>query len=163
MFDTKFEGCNYYKVDAEGLLDVGRQLFNHTNATCPFLHPENIKVQDIKEPLVQACAKNHPCVADPNKGFKRKGPRHAMIHKPTTQNANVDKHVSFKEDLHQDLSDDADFQSDVEDEEELEEEEESEHEDITSTSDKKHEEGSEDNNISDDNSHFPHPSCKTLD
>eukprot|EP00957_Ditylum_brightwellii_P153264 11664786-Ditylum_brightwellii.AAC.1 len=52
-------------------------------------------------------AKNPPHAADPNKDFKRKGPIYAMIHKPTAWNAIVDKHVSFKEDLHQDLSDDA--------------------------------------------------------
>eukprot|EP00957_Ditylum_brightwellii_P104800 7988493-Ditylum_brightwellii.AAC.1 len=85
-----------------------------------------------------------------------------MFHKPTAQNANVDKHVLFKEDSHKDLSDDAGFQSAVEDEAELEEEE-SEHEDITSTSDIEHEEEPEETNISDDDSHLPHPSCKTLD
>eukprot|EP00957_Ditylum_brightwellii_P182930 13934359-Ditylum_brightwellii.AAC.1 len=109
-----------------------RQILNHTMGICSLLHPENIKVQDIRESLVQKHAKNLPCAADPNKDFKRKGPRYAMIHKPTAQNTNVDKHVSFKEDLHQDLSDDASFQPTVEDEEELKEED-SEYEDITST------------------------------
>eukprot|EP00957_Ditylum_brightwellii_P101612 7744454-Ditylum_brightwellii.AAC.1 len=81
-----------HRSDAEGLLHVSRQHLDHTNDTCPLLHPENIKVQDIRESLVQECAKNLPCAADPDKDFKRKGPRYAMIHQSTAWNANVDKY-----------------------------------------------------------------------
>eukprot|EP00957_Ditylum_brightwellii_P167936 12783571-Ditylum_brightwellii.AAC.1 len=72
----------------------------------------------------------------------------------------MEKHDSFTEGLLQHLSDDADFQSAVEEEEGLEE---SEHEDLASINDIKHEEEPEDNEMSDNDSHFPHPSCKTLD
>eukprot|EP00957_Ditylum_brightwellii_P211125 15365787-Ditylum_brightwellii.AAC.2 len=161
-FDTKFEECNDYKADAEGLLNVGRQLFNHTEVTCPLLHPENIKVQDIREYLVQEHAKNPPCDVDPNKDVKRREPRYPMIPKPAAWNAKVDTRVSFTEDTHQDISDDAGFQYAVEEEKELEEEED-ENEKLTSTSDIKHKEDLKENKLSDDDSHFPHPSCKALD
>eukprot|EP00957_Ditylum_brightwellii_P208660 15358404-Ditylum_brightwellii.AAC.2 len=88
------------------------------------LTSEHILHLNIREenPENTAHAKNPSCAADPNKDTKRRGPRYPMISKPSAQNANADKYVSFTEDTHQDISDDAGFQSDEEKEEELEEE-----------------------------------------
>eukprot|EP00957_Ditylum_brightwellii_P049571 3759707-Ditylum_brightwellii.AAC.1 len=103
-------------ADAEGLLNVGRQFCNHTEVTCPLLHPESIKVQDIRESLVQEHAKNPPCAVDPNKDVKRREPRYPRTPKPAVWNTKVNAHVLFTEDTNQDISDDTGFQSAVEEE-----------------------------------------------
>eukprot|EP00957_Ditylum_brightwellii_P014895 1123746-Ditylum_brightwellii.AAC.1 len=66
-------------MDAEDMVNVAHQFFNHKEEDCPLMGPQNIKVKNTREVLTQHIAKHHPPKAKPEHDIKRKTPVCPMI------------------------------------------------------------------------------------